>query len=91
MPKETKVESTTATGRERKSSVGKSEPQKSVDKDIGNKEKSQLFTRNISVKDKDSEKIAERKSDPVLNVEEVKTVKPRPKSLVDVEPVESRG
>lgn len=91
MPKETKVESTTATGRERKSSVGKSEPQKSVDKDNGNKEKSQLFTRNISVKDKDSEKIAERKSDPVLNVEEVKTVKPRPKSLVDVEPVESRG
>lgn len=71
--------------------MGKSEPQKSVDKDIGNKEKSQLFTRNISVKDKDSEKIAERKSDPVLNVEEVKTVKPRPKSLVDVEPVESRG
>lgn len=91
LPKDTKVESTTATGRERKSSVGKSEPQKSVDKDIGNKEKSQLFTRNISVKDKDSEKIAERKSDPVLNVEEVKTVKPRPKSLVDVEPVESRG
>lgn len=91
MPKDTKVESTTATGRERKSSVGKSEPQKSVDKDNGNKEKSQLFTRNISVKDKDSEKIAERKSDPVLNVEEVKTVKPRPKSLVDVEPVESRG
>lgn len=90
MPKDTKVESTTATGRERKSSVGKSEPQKSVDKDIGNKEKSQLFTRNISVKDKDSEKIAERKSDPVLNVEEVKIVKPRPKSLVDVEPVESR-
>lgn len=90
LPKDTKVESTTATGRERKSSVGKSEPQKSVDKDIGNKEKSQLFTRNISVKDKDSEKIAERKSDPVLNVEEVKTVKPRPKSLVDVEPVESR-
>lgn len=71
--------------------MGKSEPQKSVDKDNGNKEKSQLFTRNISVKDKDSEKIAERKSDPVLNVEEVKTVKPRPKSLVDVEPVESRG
>lgn len=91
MPKDSKVESTTATGRERKSSVGKSEPQKSVDKDNGNKEKSQLFTRNISVKDKDSEKIAERKSDPVLNVEEVKTVKPRPKSLVDVEPVESRG
>lgn len=91
LPKDTKVESTTATGRERKSSVGKSEPQKSVDKDNGNKEKSQLFTRNISVKDKDSEKIAERKSDPVLNVEEVKTVKPRPKSLVDVEPVESRG
>lgn len=91
LPKDSKVESTTATGRERKSSVGKSEPQKSVDKDIGNKEKSQLFTRNISVKDKDSEKIAERKSDPVLNVEEVKTVKPRPKSLVDVEPVESRG
>lgn len=91
MPKDTKVESTTVTGRERKSSVGKSEPQKSVDKDIGNKEKSQLFTRNISVKDKDSEKIAERKSDPVLNVEEVKIVKPRPKSLVDVEPVESRG
>lgn len=90
MPKDGKVESTTATGRERKSSVGKSEPQKSVDKDIVNKEKSQLFTRNISVKDKDSEKIAERKSDPVLNVEEVKTVKPRPKSLVDVEPVESR-
>lgn len=92
LPKDIKVESNTATGRERKPSVGKSEPQKSVDKEISisSKEKSQLFASNISVRDKDSDKITERKSDPILNVGEVKTVKPRPKSLVDVEPVESR-
>lgn len=50
-----------------------------------------MFIRNIFVKDKDFEKIVERKSDFVLNVEEVKIVKSRSKSLVDVESVESRG
>lgn len=50
-----------------------------------------MFIRNIFVKDKDFEKIVERKSDFVLNVEEVKIVKLRSKSFVDVESVESRG
>lgn len=50
-----------------------------------------MFIRNIFVKDKDFEKILERKSDFVLNVEEVKIVKSRSKSFVDVESVESRG
>lgn len=50
-----------------------------------------MFIRNIFVKDKDFEKIVERKSDFVLNVEEVKIVKSRSKSFVDVESVESRG
>lgn len=50
-----------------------------------------MFIRNIFVKDKDFEKIVERKSDFVLNVEEVKIVKSRLKSFVDVESVESRG
>lgn len=50
-----------------------------------------MFIRNIFVKDKDFEKIVERKSDFVLNVEEVKIVKSRLKSFVDVEFVESRG
>lgn len=50
-----------------------------------------MFIRNIFVKDKDFEKIVERKSDFVLNVEEVKIVKLRSKSFVDVELVESRG
>lgn len=49
-----------------------------------------MFIRNIFVKDKDFEKIVERKSDFVLNVEEVKIVKLRSKSFVDVELVESR-
>lgn len=49
-----------------------------------------MFIRNIFVKDKDFEKIVERKSDFVLNVEEVKIVKLRSKSFVDVESVESR-
>lgn len=49
-----------------------------------------MFIRNIFVKDKDFEKIVERKSDFVLNVE-VKIVKLRSKSFVDVESVESRG
>lgn len=50
-----------------------------------------MLIRNIFVKDKDFEKIVERKSDFVLNVEEVKIVKLRSKSFVDVELVESRG
>lgn len=50
-----------------------------------------MFIRNIFVKDKDFEKIVARKSDFVLNVEEVKIVKSRSKSFVDVESVESRG
>lgn len=50
-----------------------------------------MFIRNIFVNDKDFEKIVERKSDFVLNVEEVKIVKLRSKSFVDVESVESRG
>lgn len=50
-----------------------------------------MFIRNIFVKDKDFEKIVERKSDFVLNMEEVKIVKSRSKSFVDVESVESRG
>lgn len=50
-----------------------------------------MFIRNIFVKDKDFEKIVERKSDFVLNVEEVKIVKSRSKSFVDVESIESRG
>lgn len=50
-----------------------------------------MFIRNIFVKEKDFEKIVERKSDFVLNVEEVKIVKSRSKSFVDVESVESRG
>lgn len=50
-----------------------------------------MFIRNIFVKDKDFEKIVERKSDFVLNVEEVKIVKLRSKSFVDVESVESKG
>lgn len=50
-----------------------------------------MFIRNIFVKDKDFEKIVERKSDFVLNVEEIKIVKLRSKSFVDVESVESRG
>lgn len=50
-----------------------------------------MFIRNIFVKDKDFEKIVERKSDFVLNVEEVKIVKLRSKSFVDVELVESSG
>ncbi|XP_061189288.1 E3 ubiquitin-protein ligase RBBP6-like isoform X2 [Saccostrea echinata] len=86
VPKEIKSEMSNIV-KNRKSSEGPSEPQKTQpEKDIlvSNEEKSRLS--DTPILRRDSEKIIEKKDEPV-KVESLKSVKPRPKSLVDVEPI----
>ncbi|XP_056011513.1 muscle M-line assembly protein unc-89-like isoform X5 [Ostrea edulis] len=74
-------------GRGRKPSVEPHDSQKTPDKDISkvnNKEKSRSL--ETPAEEKDSEKLIEKKDEPV-KVEEVKSVKVRPKNLMEVEPV----
>ena len=82
MPKDIKPEVTT-TVKERRISAGTSEKAVEKDDSISTREKSQITGTPVS--NKDSQRLQERKSEPLLRGEEVKSVKPRPKSLVDAE------
>nr|XP_022323726.1 muscle M-line assembly protein unc-89-like isoform X2 [Crassostrea virginica] len=82
LPKDIKPEVTT-TVKERRTSAGTSEKAVEKDDSISTKEKSQITGTPVS--NKDSQRLQERKSEPLLRGEEVKSVKPRPKSLVDAE------